>query len=220
MRKKKFAVIGLGKFGFHVAKSLYEAGHEVVAIDSDRGRVQAITPYSSEALLLDATDREALPSLGLEHMDGVVVSTGTTISASLLICLHLKELGVERILSKALDDDHDKILRKVGATEVIHPERDTARRVARSLSTPNLIDYLPLSEGFQIVQTGAPQELVGKSLKDIDLRARYRVHIVAIRSRDQEDLMLVPQADYRIREGDILMMLGDSLDIQRIKSLR
>lgn len=220
MKRKKFAVIGLGKFGFHVARSLYEAGHEVVAMDSEKSRVQAIDPYSSEAFLLDATDREAVRALGLEHMDGVLVSTGTTISASLLICLHLKEMGVENILAKALDDDHAEILRRVGVTEVIHPERDTARRVARSLSTPNLIEFLPLAEGFEMVRIVASGDIVGKSLKEIDMRAQYQVHVVAIKAADRDELTLVPSADYRIGEGDILMVLGESADISRMKLLR
>ena len=121
---KKFTVIGLGNFGFHAAKALFEEGNEVIAIDTDRVKVQAIDPYATEAIVLDATDKEALRSLGLEEMVAVIVSTGTRISISIMICLYLNELGVKRILVKAIDPDHEKILLKVGATEVIHPERD------------------------------------------------------------------------------------------------
>ena len=123
---KKFAVIGLGNFGFHAAKALFEDGHEIIAIDTDRARVQAIDQFATEAIVLNATDKEALQSLGLEEMDAVIVSTGTKISVSIMICLYLQELGVKRILAKALDTDHEKILLRVGATEVIHPERDMA----------------------------------------------------------------------------------------------
>ena len=128
---KHFAVIGLGNFGFHAAKALFEDGNEVVAIDADKARVQAIDPHSTEAVVLDATDKEALKSLGLENMDGVIVSTGTKISTSILICLYLQEIGVKKILAKALDADHGKILKRVGATEIIHPERDMALRLSR-----------------------------------------------------------------------------------------
>ncbi|MBN1841001.1 MAG: TrkA family potassium uptake protein, partial [Deltaproteobacteria bacterium] len=123
---KHFAVIGLGNFGFHATKALFEDGNEVLAIDADKGRAQAIDPFSTEAMVLDATDKEVLKSLGLENMDAVIVSTGTKISISILICLYLQEIGVKKILAKALDDDHAKILKRVGATEIIHPERDMA----------------------------------------------------------------------------------------------
>ncbi|MBI5136520.1 MAG: TrkA family potassium uptake protein [Nitrospirae bacterium] len=216
---KRFAVIGLGKFGFYVAKSLFEQGHEVVAMDSHDDTVQAISAYSTESLMVDATDRHALAALGLERMDGVVVSTGTTISTSVLICLYLHELGVKRILAKALDDDHAKILRKVGATDIIHPERDTARRVARSLSAPNLLDFVPLAEGFELVQIAPPKKLIGKSLRDADLRAIYRAHVIAVREANPEHMVLVPPADRIIREDDVLVILGDSRDIARIQAL-
>ncbi|HPD60776.1 MAG TPA: TrkA family potassium uptake protein, partial [Thermodesulfobacteriota bacterium] len=140
---KRFAVIGLGNFGFYAAKALFEDGHEVIAIDKDKDRVQDIDPHSTEAVVLDATDKDALKSLGLENMDAVVVSTGTSITTSILVCLYLQEIGVKKILAKALDEDHEKILKRVGATEIIHPEREMALRVSRSLSRPNVLDFIP-----------------------------------------------------------------------------
>ncbi len=116
--------------------------------------MQAIDPHSTEAVVLDATNRDALKSLGLENMDGVVVSTGTKISTSIKICLYLKEMGVRKILAKALDQDHGKILKLVGATEIIHPERDMALRVARGLSRPNILDFIPLADDYDLVQVG------------------------------------------------------------------
>jgi trk system potassium uptake protein TrkA len=157
---KKFTVIGLGNFGFHAAKALFEEGNEVIAIDTDRVKVQAIDPYATEAIVLDATDKEALRTLGLEEMVAVIVSTGTRISISIMICLYLNELGVKKILVKAIDPDHEKILLKVGATEVIHPERDMAIRVSRSLSRPNMLDFIPLSDDFDLIQIEPPQEFL------------------------------------------------------------
>ncbi len=217
---KRFAVIGLGKFGFHAAKALFEDGNEVVAIDTDKARVQAIDPWSSEAVILDATCKDSLRSLGLENMDGVIVSTGTKISISILICLYLQEMGVQRILAKALDDDHAKILRRVGATDIIHPERDSALRVSRSLSRPNILDFIPLSEEYDLVQVGPPQEFIGKSLRDLNLRAKYNVHIIAIKEVMPENFILVPSADFRIKDSDILVILGKTADIRKIKALR
>ena len=217
---KRFAVIGLGNFGFHAAKALFEDGNEVVAIDTDKTRVQAVDPHSTEAVVLDATDKEALKSLGLENMDGVIVSTGTKISTSILICLYLQEIGVKKILAKGLDDDHAKILKKVGATEIIHPERDMAVRVSRGLSRPNVLDFIPLADEFDLIQVGPPREFIGKSLKDLNLRAKFNVHIIAIKEIVPENFLLVPPANFVIKDSDILIMLGRSEDIKKIKALK
>ncbi len=223
MRKndmKRFAVIGLGNFGFHAAKALYEEGNEVLAMDTDRARVQAIDPYSTEAMVIDATDKEALKSLSLEEMDAVIVSTGTRISNSILICLYLQESGAKKIVAKAIDDDHAKILKRMGATEIIHPERDMAIRVSRNLSRPNVLDFIPLAEEFDMIQVGAPKDFIGKSLVDLNLRARYNVHIIAIKEVVPENFILVPPASYVIKDSDILVMLGRSVDIRKIKELK
>jgi trk system potassium uptake protein TrkA len=217
---KHFAVIGLGNFGFHAAKALFEDGNEVVAIDEDKVRVQAVDPHSTKAIVLNATDKEALKSLGLENMDGVIVSTGTKISTSILICLYLQEIGVKNILAKAQDEDHGKILKRVGATEIIHPERDMALRLSRGLSRPNVLDFIPLAEEFDLIQVGPPSEFIGKSLKDLNLRAKYNVHIIAIKELVPENFLLVPPASFVIKDSDILIMLGKSEDIRKIKVLK
>lgn len=217
---KRFAVIGLGNFGFHAAKALYEDGNEVVAIDSDKARAQAIDPYSTESIVMDATDKDSLKALGLENMNGVIVSTGTKIGISILICLYLQEIGIKKILAKALDDDHGKILKLVGATEIIHPERDMALRVSRGLSQPNVLDFIPLAEEFDLVQVGPPREFIGKSIKELNLRAKYNVHIIAIKELVPENFLLVPPASFVIKDSDILVMLGKSQDINKIKALK
>ncbi|MBN2033889.1 MAG: TrkA family potassium uptake protein [Deltaproteobacteria bacterium] len=217
---KRYAVIGLGNFGFYAAKSLYEDGNEVVAIDLDKTRAHAIDPYSTEAIVLDATDNAALKSLGLETMDGVIVSTGTKISTSILICLHLQEMGVKKILAKALDEDHGKILKRVGATEIIHPERDMAIRISRNLSRPNILDFIPLAEDYDLVQVGPPKEFIGKTLNELNLRAQYNVHVIAIKELVPDNFLLVPPADFLIKDSDILIMLGKSEDIKKIKALK
>jgi trk system potassium uptake protein TrkA len=217
---KRYAVIGLGNFGFHAAKALYEDGNEVVAIDLDKARVHAIDPHATEAIVLDATDKEAVKALGLENMDGVIVSTGTKISTSILICLYLQEMGVKRILAKALDEDHGKILKRVGATEIIHPERDMALRVSRSLSRPNVLDFIPLAEDYDLVQVGPPKEFIGKTLMELNLRAKYNVHIIAINELVPENFVLVPPASFVIKDSDVLIMLGKSADIKKIKALK
>jgi trk system potassium uptake protein TrkA len=216
---KHFAVIGLGKFGFHAAKALFEDGNEVLAIDTDRNRVQAIDQYSTEAVVMDATDRSALKSLGLENMNAVIISTGTKISVSILICLYLHEIGVKKILAKALDNDHAKILKKVGATEIIHPERDMALRISKNLSHPNILDFIPLAEEFDLIQVGPPRKFIGKTLMELNLRAKYNVHIIAIKELVPENFVLVPPANFVIKDSDILIMLGKGADIKKIKAI-
>jgi trk system potassium uptake protein TrkA len=216
---KKFVVIGLGNFGFHVAKELYEDGHQVLAIDTDGNRVQAIGGYATEAIVLDATDKSALRSLGLDGVDAVIVSMGANISASVLTCLYLGEIGVTTILAKAIDEDHEKILKKVGATEIIHPERDMAVRVARNLSKPNLLDFMPLAEGFELAEVGPPREFIGKSLRQLNLRAKYNVYVVAVQETVPENFVFVPPADFLLKDSDVMIMLGRTENIDRIKGL-
>jgi trk system potassium uptake protein TrkA len=169
---------------------------------------------------MDATENEPLKSLGLEVMDGIVVSTGTNISISILISLHLHEIGVKKILAKALDEDHAKILSKVGATEIIHPEKDMAVRVARGLSRPNILDFIPLEEDYNLIQVGPPSAFIGKSLKDLNLRASYNVYVIAVKELVPENFILVPPASFVIKKSDILMILGKSKDIKRIEELK
>ena len=153
-------------------------------------------------------------------MDAVIVSTGTKISNSILICLYLQESGAKKIVAKAIDDDHAKILKRMGATEIIHPERDMAIRVSRNLSRPNVLDFIPLAEEFDMIQVGAPKDFIGKSLVDLNLRSRYNVHIIAIKEVVPENFILVPPANYVIKDSDILVMLGRSVDIRKIKELK
>lgn len=217
---KRFAVIGMGEFGFYVAKTLFEQGHEVIAIDINRNQVQAVSNYCTEAIVMDATETQSLKALGLEEMDAVVVSIGTHISSSIMICLHLQEFGVKKILAKALGEDHKKILKKVGATEIINPEMAMAIRVAKGLSTPNILDFIPLAEGFDLLQVDPPREFIGKTLKELDLRAKYGVHIIAIKELVPENFILVPPADFVIKDSDLLIMVGKDEDVKRVKGLK
>jgi trk system potassium uptake protein TrkA len=217
---KKFAVIGLGNFGFHVAKTLYEDGHEVVAMDINKSRVQAISHHASEAIVMDATDKDRLSALGLENADAVIVSTGTQISISILICLHLQDVGVKKILAKALDEDHARVLKKVGASEIIHPEKDMAVRIARSLTSPNILDFIPLAEDYNLIQVEPPREFIGHNLKELNLRALYNVHIIAIKELVPENFILVPPADFVVKDSDLLLVLGKTQDIKKIKALK
>ncbi len=216
---RRFAVIGIGKFGFHVTKTLFEDGNEVVAIDQDRNRIQGIEPFCTETIVLDAQDKEHLKALGLEDLDAVVVSTGVNIKISILITSYLKEIGIKRILAKAVDEDHGNILKKIGATEIIYPEKDMAIKVARGLSTPHILDFLPLTEDYNLIQIAPPRAFIGKSLRTLDLRARYNIYVIAVKEIVPDNFVLLPPADFIIKDSDILIMLGRSEDIKRIKAL-
>jgi len=216
---KRFAVIGLGKFGFHMARVLFEEGNEVVAIDKDPDRVQEIDPYCTEAIVLDASDKEKLRSLGLHEMDAVVVSIGSDVSRSVLLTLYLQEIGVKKVLAKAMDEDHAKVLMKGGATEVIHPEKAMAVKVAQGLSRPNILDFIPLSEDFNLLQIAPPSAFIGKTLKQLDLRARYNIHVIAVEEVLTENFVLVPPADFVIKDSDILIVIGRNQDVRRVKDL-
>lgn len=217
---KRFAVIGLGNFGFYVTKTLFEEGHEVIAIDKNRDRIQSIDQYSTEAIVLDASNKDSLKSLGLEDMDGVIVCTGTKISESIIICHYLHEMSVKKILVKAFDDDHAIILNRIGATDIIFPERDMAKRVARNLSRPNVLDFIPLSDQFDLIQIEPPKEFIGKTIRELNLRAKYNVHIIAIKQKDSEEFILIPQPEFSISDTSILVLLGKSTDIKKVKAIK
>lgn len=213
----KFAVIGLGNFGFHVAKTLFEEGNDVMALDKDEDMIQRIRPYCSQAIIGDATQRELLVSLGLEEMDANIVSMGGNANAATLITLYLKELKVKKIVVKATNEDHGKILRNVGATDIIFPEKDMAIKVARNLAAPDILDYLPMSGDYIIAEIAPISELVGKSLAQLGLRAKYNVNVIGIKELIPENFILVPNADFVIKDSDVLLVIGTRKDINKIK---
>ncbi len=217
---KRYCVIGLGSFGYYAAKTLFEEGNEVIAIDAKRERVQAIENYCTDAIVLDATDKEKLKAMGLDEMDAVVISTGERISSSILICYYLQEFNVKRIVVKAVDIDHAQILKMIGATETIHPEKDMAERIARSLTKPNILNFVPLEEGYDIIQVEAPEVFAEQTLEDLHLRKKYKVFVIAIKKKGEEKMILAPPADYQIQKSDQLIFLGKTDDIEKVKELK
>ena len=177
---KEFAVIGMGNFGAMVVKKLTEFGCKVTAIDSDKAQVQALREHAYQAILANAADRKFLENLEVENYDCFIISTGEDSHASILITLFLKELGARKIIVKANSSDHARILRKVGADEVIIPEEEMAVKVARSLAQPNIVDYLPLGEDHSIAELKVPEKFIGKSLMDLNLRSNYNIEVIAI----------------------------------------
>ena len=214
---KRVVVIGLGIFGFHIAKELYENGMQVIAIDKSKEVIQKIKDFSSKAVVADAREKEVLESIGIQEEDIVIVSFGEDLSSSTLLTLHLKELNVKRIIVKAPNEDHKRILQKVGATEVIIPEREMAGKVAKSLISPNVIDYIPVSEDYNISEIAPPASFIGKSIAQLNLRNRYHIEVIAIRDVLSDKITLVPQASSVIKDSDILVVIGKEPDIKKIK---
>lgn len=214
---KEFVVIGLGNFGAMVARKLAELGCKVTAIDTNKTLIQSIQEFASQAIVADASDAEFLKNLEVEHFDSFIVSTGQNSHAAILIALHLRELGAKRIIVKANSADHAKILLKVGADEVVIPEEEMAIKIARNLAQPNILDYLPLSEEYSIAEVVPTRRLIGKSLADAKLRSEYRVEVIAIRDVVGEKLTFVPSPAYKIKDSDILIVLGKEDDIEKIR---
>ncbi len=215
----KFAVIGLGSFGSNVARTLYERGHEVLAIDKDKSKIEEAKSFSSHAVIADASETENLEALEVKGMDVVVVSLGEAMEASILTVLHLHEMGAKRIVTKASTEDHGKILEAVGATEVINPEKDMAIRTALKLTSPAILECLPLTSGISIQEIAPPERFIGKSLKEIDLRNKFGVQVIAVRELVPERTVYVPKADFVIKDSDILIVMGDEKKLEKITSL-
>lgn len=213
--KKQFAVIGLGRFGGSICRALSEQGIEVLAIDVDEEKVNEFSAIATHAVIADTTDESVLKSLGIRNFDHVIVAIGDNIQASILTTLILKELGVNHITVKAQNDYHEKVLRKIGADRIVHPERDMGIRIAHHITSNSVLDYLELSDEHSIVEVIASKKLDGKSLIDLDVRAKYGVNIVAIKKED--DINVSPQADQVIERGDILIVIGADEDINRFE---
>ncbi|MDD5450939.1 MAG: TrkA family potassium uptake protein [Desulfovibrionales bacterium] len=216
---RRFAVIGLGKFGFHLAKALFEDGHEVIAIDKDKDRVQEIQPFSTQAVVADIAHKEILKTLGIDQMDAVLVSIGEDIASSILVTLYLKELKVKQILVKAMNEDHGKILERIGATEVIYPEKAMALKTARSLSTPNILDFIPMVENYTLVELAPPTAFIGKTLSGLDLRVRHNVYVIGVKEVLTDNFILVPPADFVVKDSDILFVIGHRDNIAKLEKL-
>lgn len=212
---QQFAVIGLGRFGASVARTLSSMGYEVLAVDSSEERIQDLASQVTHVVQADATDEEAMRALGLRNFDIVVVAVGD-IQASILTTLILKEIGAEYIVCKAVSQLHGKVLEKVGADRVVFPERDMGERVAHNLVSGNLIDYIELAPGYSIVEVVARDALVGHTLRELDLRAKYGIDIVAIRRGDR--LLIAPGAQDRILEGDVLVAIGEDEMLERLET--
>ncbi|MBN2427380.1 MAG: TrkA family potassium uptake protein [Deltaproteobacteria bacterium] len=211
----RFCVIGLGNFGYHVARTLYAEKQEVIAVDLSQEAVQKVHDDCTYAVLGDAANKEFLIAQGIDEMDAVIISTGEKTHLATLITLFLKELKVRRIIVKASSEDHGRILAKVGATEIIYPEKDMALKTARSLTKPNILDFISLSEDFSIAELAPPHYFIGKSLVELNLRKKFNVTVIAVKDVLTGAILAPPPADHVIKDSEILVFIGKSGDIDK-----
>jgi len=221
---RQFAVIGLGRFGLSVAKTLTEHGCQVLAIDKDEQLVQYASEFVTDAVQADSTDDKALKAVGIKNVDVAVVGIGTNLEASILTTLTLKEMGVQEIVGRAVTEEHGKVLEKVGATKVVFLERDMGIRVANSLISPSIIEHIYLSPEFSIMETKAPRVFIGQSIGGLDIRARHGLTIIGVRKQEPSDknvcdINIAPRADYIIHEGDVLILLGSNANLEKFKQI-
>jgi trk system potassium uptake protein TrkA len=215
---KQYAVIGMGRFGTSVARNLFRLGQEVLAIDTDEERLKYVAEEVTHTLMADTTDVHVLKSIGIKNFDVVVVAIGENVQCNIMTTLLLKELGVKYVVAKALTKMQGRVLEKVGADRVVFPERDMGKRIAHNLVSANFVDYIELAQEFRISEIIAPHEMYDKTLKALNLRARYNVNVVLIR-RGSGEVILTPGADDVIQTGDVLLLAGQKTKLDKLEQI-
>lgn len=213
MKRQLFGVIGLGRFGSAIATTLAELGHDVIGVDSNEDHVRQMADAIAQAVQLDATDARALRAAGIADVNVAVVSIGENIESSLLAVMLLHELGVRTVVAKAVTPLHGRILERLGVSRVIFPERDMAIRLAHSLVMPNVLDYVELSRDFSFVELPAPPAFLGQTLRQLELRPKYGLTLIAIKRRatdGNETTNVAPSAEEVLRKDDVLVLLGSN----------
>jgi trk system potassium uptake protein TrkA len=217
LKKKSFAVLGLGRFGTSVANALADMGFDVLAVDSKEEHISQLSESVTHAITGDVTNESLLHSIGIRNFDVAIVAIGDDIQNSILTTILLKEAGVPYIVSKAQNDLHARVLEKVGADRVVFPEKDMGIRVAHNLSKTNVLDFIELSKDDSIMEIIPPAKWIGKSLKDAQVREKYGISIIAIKK--DENIQVAPKADYVIEKGNLLVVIGTNHDIQRFQEI-
>ena len=212
---KSYVVIGLGRFGNTLARQLCKLGAEVLAMDVHNDLVQQVAEDVTHAVVGDAQDKDVLRALGVRDFDCAIVAIGTDLAASVLTVMNLQELGVPYIICKAHDETHSRVLKKLGVDKVVIPEQENATRLARSLHSHNVLDYIELSEDYGILEIPAPKSWIGKTLKELNIRAKLGVNIIAVENNKKTNVS--PAADYQIQQEDILVVLGDNYSLEAVQ---
>jgi trk system potassium uptake protein TrkA len=227
---KQFVIIGLGRFGSSIAQALSKKKFEVLAIDENEEAIKNIEGMVSQAVVMDATDEKGLRELGVASFDTAIVSMGETVEDSIMITLTLKNMGLKQVIVKAQNELHAKILKKVGADRIVFPEREMAERLAESIASPKIFDFIELSKTHGIIEIVAPKKWTDKTLSTLKLRTKYKLSVIAIRrkmpytkpdgSTDfKEDIIIGPGPEDEIISGDMLIVLGDYDNLEKIEKL-
>ncbi|WEG12078.1 TrkA family potassium uptake protein [Pullulanibacillus sp. KACC 23026] len=220
MSKKEnpqFAVFGLGRFGGSLVTELSNHGVEVLAVDNDLEKVEEYAQIATHALQANTIEEHVLKSIGIRNFDYVIVSFGDNLQESILTTLLLKEMGVKKVWVKAQNDYHHRVLEKIGADRIIHPERDMAKRIAHHIVSDKILDFIELSNEFSIAEIRATTKVANHTLTELDTRAKFGCNIVAIKNPQQ--IIVSPSADQQIQEDDILVVIGHNKDIERFEKL-
>ncbi|MGD9506403.1 MAG: TrkA family potassium uptake protein [Syntrophobacteraceae bacterium] len=213
---KQIAIIGLGNFGYYLARELYLHGYDVIGLDTQKDAVQKMKNEVSQAVLADATDKETLLSLGLDRVDLAVVTIGSNMLASILATFLLKEIGVNRVYAKALSNEHAQILTRMGVDEILFPEKDLAMSLARRIENPNMLEYLPFTEDHGIFELEPPPPFINRTLQELNLTNRYNIQVIAIRNTLQDRLMFIPKGDTIVRGDHVLILLCSSQAMEQL----
>lgn len=217
MSKSSIVIIGLGRFGTSLARTLAERGHDVLGLDTNNKSVEDASDFVNQAAQVDATDEDALVELGVRNFDIGVVAIGTDIKNSILIALQLKKLGMKRVIAKANDELHGEILKKIGVDAIVYPERDTGARVAHTLMLPHATDYMEVMDGYGVAKLIVPKSLSGKHLEDLDLKGRFGVSVLILRRA--KEIIVNPSKFEAIAEGDTLVIAGRDDDMEAIRAV-
>jgi len=217
---QKYAVIGLGNFGYSMAETLIENNCEVLGIDIRKDLVQKYYDRFTMAVAGDATNRQFLETLSLDEYDGVIVSLGQYLAPSMLITLNLKELEIQRIIVRALSEDHAKILKLMGIEEIVFPERDMAIRLGSIVSMRNALDYLPLSEDYVILEVEPPEHFIGQTLRELKLATDYSIQVIGFKkkwSTGRDEIRFAPLGDMQVRKDEFMIVLGKEEDVRKLE---
>ncbi|AET66506.1 K+ transport system, NAD-binding component [Desulfosporosinus orientis DSM 765] len=205
--RRQFVVIGLGRFGTSVARTLSELGHDVLAMDKNEQAVHTIMNEVTQAVQADGREEETLKALGVRNFDVAIVAMGDDLEANILITLMLKEMGIPKVVAKAQSSQHGKVLERIGADQIIYPEQDMGIRLAHNLIRPNVMEFIELSPDHSIFEITASPRFVKKTIGEADLRAKYGINVMAIKKKNG-NIVVAPGADYLIEEKDILVIVG------------
>lgn len=218
MKVKQFAIIGIGRFGLSLAHALYKKGHDVLVIDNDKAKVQQISDTVTHAVHADSANEDVIKKLGLKNYDVAVIAIGHDIQANILTAIILKEEGCPYIVAKARTSLHAKVLQKIGVDRIVFPEKDMALRMAHSLISINIVDFIELSPDYSIVEVITPDNMVDLTLNELQLRARYGINVVAVRS-EKGETNISPGADDHLKNGDIMVVVGENKVLHKLNWL-